>query len=83
MNRGKDRWAKRALVVVAMLFLLAPSMGCDEEGAVDEFRRVSAEGLSSGLQSMFAAIMDGLFAIYVPEESSSSSSAASSGNPAP
>jgi hypothetical protein len=82
MNRGKDRWARRALVVIATLFLLAPAAGCDEQGAVDEFRRVSADGLSSGLQSMFAAVMDGLFAIYTPEESSSSS-AASSGNPAP
>ena len=82
MSQAKDRWARWTLVVVAMLFLLAPSMGCDEQGAVDEFRKVSAQGLSSGLQSIFGAIMDGIFAVYVPEESSSSS-AASSGNPAP
>ena len=83
MNRGKHFWVRWTLVVATLLFLIAPVAGCDEEGAMDEFRRVSAEGLSAGLQSMFAAVMDGLFAVYVPDESSSSSSGTSTGNPAP
>ena len=73
MTKLGERWAARVLIVVAMLFLLAPNPGCDEEGAMDEFRQVSAQGLSAGIVAVFGAIVDGIFAVYVPDETSSSS----------
>ena len=68
MTRDNGRWATRVLIVVAMLVLLVPNSGCDEEGAMDEFRQVSA-----GIVAVFGAIVDGVFAVYAPDEESTSS----------
>ena len=74
MKRGMFPWAARVLVVVAVLLLLAPVTGCDEE----KFRSASAEGLSTGIQAIFGAIVEGAFAIYTPSESDSGGSSSSS-----
>ena len=56
-----------------MLFLLVPDSACDQEGAMDELRQVSAAGLSAGIVAVFGAIVDGIFPVYAPDEESSSS----------
>ena len=81
MKRGIFPWTARLLVVVAVLLLLAPVTGCDDE----KFRAASAEGLSTGIQAIFGAVVEGMIAIYTPSESDlgGSSSAASSAAPVP
>ena len=81
MKRGMFPWAARLLVVVAVLLLLAPVTGCDDE----KFRAASAEGLSTGIQAIFGAFVEGVMAVYTPSESDSggSSSGGSSAAPTP
>ncbi len=58
---------------------LVPALGCDDQSSIDEFRTASAAGLSTGIQAMFGALVEGMIAVYEPD-GESSSAAASSGS---
>jgi hypothetical protein len=80
MKRRAYPWTARTLAWLALLLmLLAPGVACDEEATINEFRAASAEGFSTGIQAIFGAFIDGLFAVYTPDDESSSSSSSGSG----
>ena len=79
MRQRKGGWTIRVLLIAVMAFVLVPATGCDDQQAIDEFRTASAAGLSTGIQSMFGALVEGMIAVYEPD-GESSSAAASSGN---
>ena len=78
MKRRMFPGSAHLLVAAALLVLLVPNLGCDEEAAINEFREASASSLSSGIQSILGGIVEGIFAVYTPEESSSSEDGSSS-----
>jgi hypothetical protein len=67
MKSGKTTMIKRICITLAALAMLGPTMGgCNDQAAIDEFRTVAAGGLAEGLQVMFGAFIDGVFAVVEP-----------------
>ncbi len=68
----------RVLVALTLLVLFncGGTVGCD--GVFEEFRAAATTDLKAGVNSILDGVVDGVFAVFEPDDSDSSSSSSSS-----
>ena len=66
---GAVRFRRLWLAMLAVLMLF-PTMGlnCSDQDVIDAFRLTAGPGLSSGIQSVLNAVVDGVFAAVAPQQ---------------
>ncbi len=66
--KSRNRILKRICITLAAVAMLGPTMGgCSDQAAINEFRTVAAGGLAEGIQVIFGAVVDGVFAVVEPD----------------
>jgi hypothetical protein len=63
--------------LVAACFVLILSAGCEFDG--EEFRAVAGPSLEAGVTTLATGIIDGAFAVYMPDDEDDTASSDSTG----